>query len=132
MSSEKTLNYLLHKWLGADLVKRTEFNDNFGEIDKELKNNANGLSDHQADNTPHREATNVERKNKDIEDIFPLIEWKRLNGTLFKTSQLQGTTPEYSSRVVSFYDALGTTIVQQVTYSIVYDVDGEFISEVTV
>lgn len=37
MSSEKTTNLGMHRWAGRDPVKRTEFNENFGIIDKTLK-----------------------------------------------------------------------------------------------
>lgn len=37
MSSQKTTNYNLHKWVGTDYVKREEFNENFDSIDATMK-----------------------------------------------------------------------------------------------
>lgn len=51
MSSEKTLNLQLHKWVGSDLVKREEFNDNFQSLDKEggkIRNQERLLANHEA------------------------------------------------------------------------------------
>lgn len=88
----------------------------------------NGLVSHKEDNTPHREAVSIERKNPDDDGIFTLIEFRRPDGTLFKTSQLNGISP-YTSRTVKYYDKNGN-LVQTVEYSITYSDDGEVISEV--
>lgn len=87
------------------------------------------LTSHKADNTPHREAVSIERKNPDDDGIFKLIEFKRPDGTLFKTSQLNGTSP-YNSRTVKYYDKNGN-LIQTVEYSITYSND-EVVSEVII
>lgn len=46
MSSEKTTNLNLHKWIGTDYVKRLEFNENFETIDQTV-------TGHLADETAH-------------------------------------------------------------------------------
>lgn len=45
MSSAKTTNYIMHKWVGNDSPFREEFNDNFEKIDNEMKSHATSLAD---------------------------------------------------------------------------------------
>lgn len=47
MSSEKTINYSMHKWVGSDSPMRAEFNENFEKIDTEIKSHATSLADKQ-------------------------------------------------------------------------------------
>ena len=94
-----------------------------GKILKDLMDN------HMADNTPHREAVSIERKNPDDDGVFTLIEFRRSDGTLFKTSQLNGTSP-YNSRTVKYYDK-NENLMQTVEYSITYSND-EVVSEVII
>ncbi len=89
------------------------------------------LATHKSDNTPHREIASMERKNKDAEGIFTLIEFKRENGTMFKTSELSGgTSPQYTTRTVIFYEEDGTTIKEEFTLDLTYDEDDDLVSEV--
>lgn len=104
--------------------------DDIKNIDDKVGGLENDFNVHQADNTPHREATTVERSGKDSEGIYVILDYKRADGTLFKKSTLSGgTSPEYTTRTVDFYDTDGVTIAQTVTYSLTYD-DGDLISEV--
>jgi len=93
------------------------------------KANKSVVDAHLADNTPHREAVSIERKNPDDDGIFKLIEFRRPDGTLFKTSQLNGTSP-YNSRTVKYYDK-NENLMQTVEYSITYSND-EVVSEVII
>jgi len=97
--------------------------------DQEVTKITNNLASHKNDNTPHREAVSIERKNPDDDGIFKLIEFRRSDGTLFKTSQLNGTSP-YNSRTVKYYDK-NENLMQTVEYSITYSND-EVISEVII
>ena len=97
--------------------------------DQEVTEIANNLASHKNDNTPHREAVSIERKNPDDAGIFKLIEFRRSDGTLFKTSQLNGTSP-YNSRTVKYYDK-NENLIQTVEYSITYSND-EVVSEVII
>lgn len=90
---------------------------------------ADALDAHLADNTPHREAVSIERKNPDDDGIFKSIEFRRPDGTLFKTSQLNGASP-YNSRTVKYYDK-NENLMQTVEYSITYSND-EVVSEVII
>jgi len=102
-----------------------------GRTTETVKGNADDLETHKSDNTPHREAVSLERKNKDSEGIWTLLEWKRADGTLFKTSELTGgTSPNYTTRTVKFYDKNGSTLLQTIVYTLSYDVDDELESEV--
>lgn len=88
------------------------------------------LNSHKNDNTPHREAATLHRKNKDENGIYTCLEWYRADGTLFKTSELEGESPQYATRRVRFYAEDGQTLVQEIVYILTYDENGELISEV--
>ena len=103
--------------------------DDFNRIEGNAQYLKDEIDSHKADNTPHREAVSIERKNPDDDGVFTLIEFRRSDGTLFKTSQLNGTSP-YTSRTVKYYDKNGN-LVQTVKYSITYS-DDEVISEVII
>lgn len=151
---KETTNYNLKKIELTDSPPDiTVLNSNWDTIDEELKSQADALATketpadaqakaeaaagavqaelntHMADNTPHREAVSIERKNPDDDGIFTLIEFKRADGTLFKTSQLNGTSP-YTTRTVKFYDE-EENLVQTIQYSITYS-DDEVVSEVII
>lgn len=71
-----------------------------------------------------------ERLNKDSNDIFTEIQYKRLDGSLFKKSVLSGgVSPEYSTRTVTYYAADGVTMINFQTFNLLYT-DGELTSEV--
>lgn len=101
-----------------------------GSVSELFKRIKEEFDTHKADNTPHREAVSIERKNPDDDGVFTLIEFRRSDGTLFKTSQLNGTS-SYTSRTVKYYDKNGN-LVQTVEYSTTYSDDGEVISEVII
>lgn len=88
------------------------------------------IENHLNDNTPHREAATLHRKNKDENGIYTRLEWYRADGTLFKTSELEGESPQYATRRVKFYAEDGQTLVQEIVYILTYDENGELISEV--
>ena len=136
---EVTPNYELKKPGDDDFYDVKDFNDNADIIDQALKAHddalqevgevAQALAAHKADNTPHREAVSIERKNPEDDGIFKLIEFRRPDGTLFKTSQLNGTSP-YNSRTVKYYDK-NENLMKTVEYSITYSND-EVVSEVII
>jgi len=88
------------------------------------------FNSHKSDNTPHQEIASVERKGKDEEGIFTKIEWKRGDGTLFKVSELQGDSPEYDTRTITFYEEDGETVKEEFTLDLSYDEEGNIVSEV--
>ncbi|MCQ5366082.1 phage tail protein [Anoxybacillus salavatliensis] len=74
---------------------------------------------------------NVYKSGKDANGIFTIVEYKRANGTLFARSVLSdGTSPQYTTRTVTYYDTDGTTVLRTDTYTLTYDTDGDLISEV--
>lgn len=71
------------------------------------------------------------RKGKDRHGIFTLLEWRREDNTLYKTSQLTGgSPPQYSARIEKYYDTDGETVLQEMTFTLAYSEDGELVSEV--
>lgn len=74
---------------------------------------------------------NVYKSGKDSNGIFTIVEYKRTNGTLFARSVLSGgTSPQYTTRTITYYAADGTTVIRTDPYTLVYDADGDLISEV--
>ncbi|KXG09956.1 hypothetical protein AT864_01516 [Anoxybacillus sp. P3H1B] len=74
---------------------------------------------------------NVYKSGKDANGIFTTVEYKRPNGTLYAKSVLTGgTSPQYTTRTITYYDTDGTTVLRADTYTLVYDADGDLISEV--
>lgn len=67
-------------------------------------------------------ALSVIRKNKDENEIYTLLEWRRPDNTLYKTSQLSGgESPQYTTRTVTYYGTDGETVLQEYTYELIYD-----------
>ena len=114
---------------GAQEKANAALNSAKAYTDQEVGEVSQELDAHLADNTPHREAVSIERKNPDDDGVFTLIEFRRSDGALFKTSQLNGISP-YTSRTVKYYDKNGN-LIQTVEYSITYSND-EVVSEVII
>jgi hypothetical protein len=84
----------------------------------------------QGEFSPARTAP-VTRLSKDSKGIFTLIEYRRRDGTLWKTSELSGgDSPTYNQRNVKFYDTDGSTVIDEVTYDLSYDGDDDLTTEV--
>lgn len=76
---------------------------------------------------------NVYKSGKDSNGIFTIVEYKRADGTLFAKSVLSGgTSPQYTTRTITYYGTDGTTVLKTNTYAITYDIDGDVISEVKI
>ncbi|MGX2959371.1 hypothetical protein JNUCC23_08890 [Peribacillus sp. JNUCC 23] len=72
------------------------------------------------------------KSNKDTESIFTTIEYRRKSdNTLAALSVLSGgTSPNYTTRTVTYYAPNGTTVEKTDTFTLSYDADGDLISEV--
>ena len=82
------------------------------------------LNNHLSDLASHGEVLSLYRSGKDSNGIFVTLEWKRANGTLAKKSVLSGgTSPKYTTRTVTYYDAAGTTVVLTKSYTETYTGD---------
>ena len=74
----------------------------------------------------------TERLNKDANDIYTEIQYKRSDGTLFKKSVLSGgTSPQYTTKTVTYYATDGTTVTSTINYTLNYTGD-DLTSEVIV
>lgn len=72
------------------------------------------------------------RLNKDANDIYTEIQYKRSDATLHKKSVLSGgTSPKYTTRTVTYYQADGVTVKSTETYTLTYTGD-DLTSEVIV
>lgn len=73
----------------------------------------------------------IYKSNKDINGIFTIIEYKRMDGTLYMKEELSGgTSPEYTTKTVTYYDTDGTTVLLTRIYNLEYDENGDLISEI--
>lgn len=72
------------------------------------------------------------KSSKDTNGIFTTLTYRRkLDDSLFATSVLSGgTTPNYTTRTVTYYEPDGTTVRETLTYTLTYDTDGSLVSEV--
>ncbi|MDO0876766.1 tail fiber protein [Anoxybacillus gonensis] len=88
------------------------------------------------DSAPEAMQRNLERfskykSGKDSNGIYTTVEYKRADGTLFARSVLSGgTSPQYTTRTITYYDTDGTTVIDTVTYNLIYDTDGNLKDEV--
>jgi hypothetical protein len=74
---------------------------------------------------------NVYKSGKDSNGIFTVVEYKRPDGTLYAKSVLSGgTSPQYTTRTITYYAADGATVIKTDPYTLIYDTDGDLISEV--
>ena len=77
--------------------------------------------------------TRIERDEKDDNNIFRVVREYDLDAgdVLWKKSELkeEGEGPEYSQRVVEWYEYDGETVYRSKTFNLEYDDDGDLISE---
>jgi hypothetical protein len=74
---------------------------------------------------------NVYKSGKDSNGIFTTVDYKRPDGTLYARSVLSGgTSPQYTTRTITYYDTNGTTVIRTDVYALTYDANGDLISEV--
>lgn len=74
----------------------------------------------------------VVKSDKDSEGIFKTVTYKRKSdNTIFAKSVLSGgTSPQYTTRTLTFYNADGITVKATKIYTLSYDADGDLVSEV--
>lgn len=73
----------------------------------------------------------VYKSGKDVNGIFTTIEHKRTDNTLAIKSVLSGgTSPNYTTRTITYYALDGTTVEKTSTRTLSYDADGVLVSEV--
>lgn len=66
-----------------------------------------------------------------VDGIYPVVTWKRGDGTTYKTSTLSGgTAPQWTTRTEVIYQDDGIAVDSTKAYTLSYDVDGNVISEV--
>lgn len=76
------------------------------------------------------EAVEISRSGKDSNGVFTTITYTRPDATVYQTSILSGgTSPQYTTRTVTWYAADGTTVVRTDVYTLAYDSDGDITSE---
>lgn len=74
----------------------------------------------------------VYKSNKDSNGVFTTVEIRRkATGVLYQRSVLSGgTSPNYTTRTVTWFASNGSTVTKTQTYTLSYDADGDLISEV--
>lgn len=129
---QNTTNYNLKKPELTDYVNINDLNDNADIIDAKLKENADEIMAHKKDDAMHNIPLKIIKSNKDSEGIFTTVKYRRKSDdTLSKQSVLSGgTTPQYTTRTVTYYKADGITVLKTDVFTLSYDSDGILISEV--
>jgi hypothetical protein len=70
------------------------------------------------------------RSGKDENGIFTIVEYYRPNNTLARKTELSGgSSPNYTTRTITFYAEDGMTVTKTVTRTLIYDEDGDFLRE---
>lgn len=65
--------------------------------------------------------TSIYNWDKDINDVFTLVQYKRIDGSLYKDIHLSGgTSPYYTTKTMKIYDVDGTTILYEYTWALTY------------
>jgi hypothetical protein len=131
--------------LAFDPVTQEEFNAHWADNVKHITaaertawNSAEANAKAYTDTAPEAMQRNLGRFNKyksgkDSNGIYTVVEYKRTNGTLYARSVLSGgTSPQYTTRTITYYGTDGTTVIDTVTKNLIYDSDGELINEVVV
>jgi len=59
--------------------------------------------------------------NIDASGIYVNVEWKRPDTTTYAKSTLIGTSPNYNQVKIDYYDNIGITIINTITWDITYD-----------
>jgi len=114
MSANKTTNLSMNSWNGTDNVLRSEFNQNFDILDKEV-----GQQNYKK-----------VKSGKDSNKIFTIVSWyRKADNTLFRKFTLSGgTSPSYTTLTMQEYNADGTTVNTTKIFTLAYDTDGDLLS----
>lgn len=113
-------------------LKELEENGDLSQIEQSISNVENELTTHLDNDVLHNISVKVIKLNKDSDGIFTTVEHRRKSdNTLARKSVLSGgTSPQYTTRTITYYKPDGTTVIKTDTFSLTYDADGDFVSEV--
>lgn len=69
-----------------------------------------------------------------VEDVYTVVDFKRADNTLYLKSTLSNpdTNGYFQTCTLNYYDNVGTTIINTVTWTFTYDTDGNIITKVVV
>lgn len=126
-SANKTPNIGLNNWEGNEYVKRKDFIDDNLIIDEKVGKINEQLGDIEKQLSNYNSYASA----KDSNGIFTVVDYKRTDNTLYMQSVLSGgTSPQYTTDTWQFYNALGSSVIKTVTWTITYDVAGAITSKV--
>ncbi|MCM3789409.1 hypothetical protein M3221_13465 [Domibacillus indicus] len=110
MSQYKTDQLQLHKWGLDDDLDMYEWNENFRVIESLVG------------------PCKMVRSGKDANGVFTTVEYRnRVDDKLVVKVVLSGgTSPQYTTRTFTVYEADGTTVKTTVARPITYDADGDW------
>jgi hypothetical protein len=142
-------------WFGSNTATyEQEWNDWFSGIQDSGFASAEEFTAHKADGVSHVTQANkdtwnaketpdgarkkveqtdfkVYKSGKDANGVFTNVEYKRQDDTLAIKSVLSGgSSPNYTTRTITYYALNGTTLEKTSTRTLTYDADGVLISEV--
>lgn len=120
---ETNTTHLAEKASETDALRNTTDKTVTGAIN-ELKGMADELETKTASYSKVKSGTPVD-------GIYPVVTWKRGDGTTYKTSTLSGgTAPQWTTRTEVVYQEDGITVESTKAYTLSYDADGYVVSEV--
>lgn len=110
----------------------TSTSETLAATPKAVKDAMDGLSGQIGILSDKTDDLKMVKSSKDANGIFTTLTYRRkADNSLFATSVLSGgTSPNYTTRTITYYEQNGTTIRKTVTYTLSYDADGALVSEV--
>lgn len=106
-----------------------------GRTEETVKKNAEdigSLSTQMADLTEELDNYNSYASNKDVNGAYTVVDFKRVDGTLYMKSTLSNadTDGNYQTDTLEYFDIDGKTLLKTETWTLTFDVDGNIISKV--
>jgi len=126
--ADYTTNYNLKKPLITEKYSVDDQNGNMDILDGEIGK----LGEQMAHLATKLDNYNSYASNKDANGIYTVVKYKRLDNTLYLKSTLSNpdTNGNYQTDTCQFYDTDGATLVNTITWTIMYDTDGNIVSKV--
>ena len=102
------------------------------ELSESLLNDIDKIENHETDFMPHDSGLNQYASGIDSDGIYTVIEFKRVDDTLYLKSTLSNPNDNgsYQTCIWEFYDEDGTTLSLTKTWTIAYDNNGIATSKV--
>ena len=97
-----------------------------------IDDNTAALATHSADYMPHDDKMNSYASSIDVNGIYTVVDFKRVDATLYLKSTVSNidVSGNYQTVTWLFYDAAGTTIKLTLVWTLTYNIDNLIITKV--